>query len=38
MEGFIRVPVNNIDALKAANEGNPNVVAVFFEAIQVKAA
>lgn len=34
VEGFIRVPVNNIDALKAATEGNPNVVAVFFEAIQ----
>ena len=34
VEGFIRVPVNNIDVLKAATEGNPNVVAVFFEAIQ----
>jgi acetylornithine/N-succinyldiaminopimelate aminotransferase len=34
VEGFIRVPVNNIDALKRATEGNPNVVAVFFEAIQ----
>ena len=34
VEGFIRVPVNNIDALKAATEGNPNVVAVFMEAIQ----
>ncbi|WNO04201.1 aspartate aminotransferase family protein [Rhodoferax mekongensis] len=34
VEGFIRVPVNNIAALKAATEGNPNVVAVFFEAIQ----
>ncbi len=34
VEGFIRIPVNNIDALKAATEGNPNVVAVFFEAIQ----
>jgi len=34
VEGFIRVPVNNIEALKAATEGNPNVVAVFFEAIQ----
>jgi len=34
VEGFIRVPVNNIDALKAATEGNPNVVAVFLEAIQ----
>ncbi|CAM8651102.1 ArgD Ornithine/acetylornithine aminotransferase [Comamonadaceae bacterium] len=34
VEGFVRVPVNNIDALKKATEGNPNVVAVFFEAIQ----
>ena len=34
VEGFIRVPVNNIEALKAATEGNTNVVAVFFEAIQ----
>ena len=34
MGGFIRVPVNNIDALKKATEGNPNVVAVFFETIQ----
>ncbi|MBC7445782.1 MAG: aspartate aminotransferase family protein, partial [Polaromonas sp.] len=34
VEGFIRVPINHIDALKAATEGNPNVVAVFFEAIQ----
>jgi acetylornithine/N-succinyldiaminopimelate aminotransferase len=34
VEGFIRVPINNITQLKAATEGNPNVVAVFFEAIQ----
>ena len=34
LEGFIRVPVNNIDALKQATEGNPNVVAVFLETIQ----
>ena len=34
VEGFIRVPLNNIDALRAATQGNPNVVAVFFEAIQ----
>ena len=34
VEGFIRVPINNIDALKAATQDNPNVVAVFFEAIQ----
>ncbi|MBK7313782.1 aspartate aminotransferase family protein [Candidatus Aalborgicola defluviihabitans] len=34
VEGFIRVPINNIDQLKAATANNPNVVAVFFEAIQ----
>jgi acetylornithine/N-succinyldiaminopimelate aminotransferase len=34
VEGFIRVPVNNIEALKQATQGNKNVVAVFFEAIQ----
>jgi acetylornithine aminotransferase len=34
VEGFIRVPLNDIAALKAKTEGNPNVVAVFFETIQ----
>jgi acetylornithine/N-succinyldiaminopimelate aminotransferase len=34
VEGFIRVPQNDIAALKAATEGNKNVVAVFFETIQ----
>jgi len=34
VEGFIRVPLNDIDALKKATENNPNVVAVFFETIQ----
>jgi acetylornithine aminotransferase len=34
VEGFIRVPLNDIAALKAATEGNKNVVAVFFETIQ----
>jgi acetylornithine/N-succinyldiaminopimelate aminotransferase len=34
VEGFIRVPMNDIDAIKAATANNPNVVAVFFEAIQ----
>ncbi len=34
VEGFIRVPINNIESLKAATAHNPNVVAVFFEAIQ----
>ena len=34
VEGFIRVPLNDVAALKKATESNPNVVAVFFEAIQ----
>jgi acetylornithine aminotransferase len=34
VEGFVRVPANDIEALKKATEGNPNVVAVFFETIQ----
>ena len=34
VEGFIRVPLNDITALKQATEGNPNVVAVFLETIQ----
>ncbi|MFV0679128.1 acetylornithine transaminase [Ottowia sp.] len=34
VEGFIRVPLNDIGALKKATEGNPNVAAVFFETIQ----
>lgn len=34
VEGFIRVPINDIESLKRATDGNPNVVAVFFEAIQ----
>jgi len=34
VEGFIRVPLNDMAALETATAGNPNVVAVFFEAIQ----
>ena len=34
VEGFIRVPVNDIEALKAATANDPSVVAVFFETIQ----
>ena len=34
VEGFVRVPVNNIEALKAATANDPDVVAVFFETIQ----
>ena len=34
VEGFIRVPMNNIAAIEKATANNPNVVAVFFETIQ----
>ena len=34
LEGFLRVPANDIAALKAATEGNPNIVAVMMEPIQ----
>ena len=34
VEGFIRVPLNNMDALEKATASNPNVTAVFVEAIQ----
>jgi len=34
VEGFIRVPLNDVASLEAATAGNPNVVAVFLEAIQ----
>ena len=34
VEGFIRVPLNDIEALKKATAGNKNVTAVFFETIQ----
>jgi acetylornithine/N-succinyldiaminopimelate aminotransferase len=34
VEGFIRVPRNDINALRKATEGNKNITAVFFEAIQ----
>ncbi len=34
VEGFIRVPLNDIESLKKATAGNPNVVAVFMETIQ----
>ena len=34
VEGFIRVPRNDMAALRRATEGNPNITAVFFEAIQ----
>ncbi len=34
LEGFIRVPLNDIEALKKATQGRCDVVAVFFETIQ----
>ncbi len=34
VEGFIRVPMNDLDALKQATQGRPNVVAIFIETIQ----
>ncbi len=34
VEGFIRVPKNDIEALKQATEGNVNITAVFLETIQ----
>ncbi len=34
VEGFIRVPLNDIAALERATEGNPDVTAVFLEVIQ----
>ncbi len=34
LEGFIRVPINSISALEEATANNPDVVAVFLEAIQ----
>jgi acetylornithine aminotransferase len=34
VEGFIRAPRNDINALKAATADHPNVTAVFFETIQ----
>ncbi len=34
VEGFVRVPANDIAALRAATEGNTDIAAVFFETIQ----
>ncbi len=34
LDGFVRVPKNDIDALKRATEGNANITAVFLETIQ----
>ncbi len=34
VEGFVRVPMNDLAAVEAAARSNPNVVAVFLETIQ----
>ena len=34
LDGFLRVPVNDIEAFKKATAGNPNIVAVMMEPIQ----
>jgi acetylornithine aminotransferase len=34
VEGFIRVPLNDFEALKTRTTGNPNITAVFLETIQ----
>jgi len=34
VEGFVRVPLNNLDAVREVARSNPNVVAVFLETIQ----
>ena len=34
VEGFVRVPLNDVDAIERAAETNPGIVAVFLEVIQ----
>ena len=34
VEGFVRVPLNDVPAIEAIGRSNPNVVAVFLEVIQ----
>ena len=34
VEGFVRLPLNDLDAVRAAVQGNPNIVAIFLETIQ----
>ncbi len=34
VEGFVRIPLNDIAALRALTHTNPNITAVFFETIQ----
>ena len=34
VEGFVRLPLNDLDEVRAVARGNPNVVAIFLETIQ----
>jgi acetylornithine/N-succinyldiaminopimelate aminotransferase len=34
VEGFVRLPLNDLDAVRAAVQANPNIVAIFLETIQ----
>jgi acetylornithine/N-succinyldiaminopimelate aminotransferase len=34
LEGFVRVPLNDAEALRKATQDNPNIVALFLETIQ----
>ncbi|MEY4417417.1 MAG: acetylornithine aminotransferase ArgD [Pseudomonadota bacterium] len=34
VEGFVRLPINDLDAVRATVAANPNIVAIFLETIQ----
>jgi len=34
VEGFVRLPLNDLDAVRAAVKANPNITAIFLETIQ----
>ena len=34
VEGFVRLPLNDLDEVRAVARSNPNVVAIFLETIQ----
>ena len=34
VEGFVRLPLNDLDVVRATVAGNPNIVAIFLETIQ----
>ena len=34
VEGFVRLPLNDLDAVRASVRSNPNIVAIFLETIQ----